>query len=269
MPRSVLKIGGSVITDKAAGKPTLRRERLEAIVAELAALPADVRPVALVHGAGSFGHLIVAETRIHERVETAQDRLAWAMTQVLQNELNAAVCRALIEAGIPALPLQASAAAVMANGRLDETFSAPIMGFVDQGLVPVLYGVPAFDRSGRSGAGPCSILSGDLLAPWLAKVLGCDQVVYGTDVDGVYDQDPRVHPQANHVERIDRHNWEVIRRGLGGASTVDVTGGMAAKVEELVGWAKQGISSRIVDATKPGRLASALSGGSVGTLIEW
>jgi len=261
---AVLKLGGSVITDKSADQPLLRRDRLDALAAELASLPSEKRPRALVHGAGSFGHLIVSRTRIHERVKTQADRMAWAETQILQNELNVSVCRALLAVGIPAIPHQASAGVTLRDKVIEGFFSEAVTALVAEGLVPVLYGVPAVDLSGG-----CSILSGDLLAPRLAGELGCDLVVYGTDVDGVFDADPRQSPGAKQVARINRENWEAVRTGLGGSASVDVTGGMAAKVAELVAWAKRGIAARIVDATRPGRVAAALRGESVGTLIEW
>ena len=50
---NLVKWGGSLITDKAAAKPTPQRERIAALAAAIAASDA---PAVLVHGAGSFGH---------------------------------------------------------------------------------------------------------------------------------------------------------------------------------------------------------------------
>jgi len=44
---------------------------------------------------------------------------------------------------------------------------------------------------------------------------------------------------------------------------------MAGKVAELVAWAERGLTSRIVDARVPGRLAAALLDEPVGTLVDW
>ena len=53
MARIVLKLGGSVITDK-AGDCTIRTDRIAACVGEIARRPGI--KVVLVHGAGSCGH---------------------------------------------------------------------------------------------------------------------------------------------------------------------------------------------------------------------
>jgi isopentenyl phosphate kinase len=50
---------------------------------------------------------------------------------------------------------------------------------------------------------------------------------------------------------------------------VDVTGGMAGKVASLLALAGTGVVSRIVSAEIPGRIASALRGEAVGTLVTW
>lgn len=264
LARPVLKLGGSVLTDKCAQSPRLRVATVKRIATMLSSLPREIRPLALVHGAGSFGHLIVSRTQIHKRITGARSLAAWAETQILVNELNARICRILVDAGLPCMPFQPSSVAVTRKGELVRLDPEPLTLCVAQGLVPVLYGVPVADREGG-----CRILSGDALAPFLASVLHTGWVLHGTDVNGVYQRDPKIHPSASPIRLIDRKNWERILPGLAGSRSVDVTGGMAAKVSSLVAWAKKGIRSRIVDARKPELLKRALRGEVVGTEIRW
>jgi isopentenyl phosphate kinase len=268
---TVLKLGGSVITYKNDVRLRVRRTRLAALAAQLAAVPPARRPLALVHGAGSFGHQIVARTRIHKRVKTASHRLAWAETQILQNELDAAVCRALVAAGLPAVPCQPSATARMQGGRLQAIDLRAVQALVAQGLLPVLYGVPAVDEQGG-----CGILSGDQLAPVLAAALKAPLVLHGTDVDGVYASaappaaDARGAPRrAVVLAHIDRRTWPQVKKALRGSRSTDVTGGMAAKVGNLMDWAQKGISARIFNATRPDALRRALMGEPLGTAVRW
>jgi len=261
---TVVKLGGSVITVKSASRPRVRQDVLDRLAHEIASVPQAVRPKVLVHGAGSFGHPIVSRTRIHERVVSDADRQAWAETQILQNELNAQVCRALLREGLAAVPCQASSAGWMDGGRLARLEIEPLRLLVGQGLLPVLYGVPAADQQGG-----CSILSGDVLAPVVAQALGLDTVIHATDVDGVLDADPNVHLEAGLIEYLDRHRWNEVRQQLGGSHNVDVTGGMAAKVENLMDWARQGVSAWIVNALVPGRVGEALVGRPTGTRVVW
>ena len=261
-PRTVVKLGGSLITDKRGDRPRIRRQTLARLASELAAAPAGTL-VALVHGAGSFGHGQVLRAALQEGARTRAQRLAWAEIQVLQNELNAEVCRALVAAGLPAMPCQPSAAAVLSGRGLVSFFDEALRGFVEQGLLPVLYGVPALDL--RQG---CAILSGDILAPELASRLGATRLLYATDVDGVFTADPRLDPAARCLGRITPGTWPEVESALRGSGSVDVTGGMRGKITALLQRVvRDGLSARIFDGNLPGQLLAALRGRSVGTLV--
>ena len=258
---AVVKLGGSIVTDKASSELRVDDALVRRLGTELFA--ADVRPLVVVHGAGSFGHRIVQRTDIHRGLSGRDSLLAMGETQRLQYELDSHVAFELMGEGLPVFPIQASAAALMKDGQLVEMDTRAIEVMVDRGLVPLLYGVPAVDIDIG-----CSILSGDQLAPYVARALGIGRVVHATDVDGVYDQDPSA-PEARRIERIDRGNWDLVRDRLAGSGAVDVTGGMAGKVAALLEHARAGLTSRIVDGRIPGRLTAALAGEQVGTLICW
>jgi isopentenyl phosphate kinase len=76
-----------------------------------------------------------------------------------------------------------------------------------------------------------------------------------------------VQPDAERIARITPTNWERVRPLLAGSREVDVTGGMAAKVGELLELAAGGTVSYVVSARIPGRLAAALTDADVGTRI--
>ena len=259
---AVVKLGGSVITDKAGGSLTVREDVVSRLAAELAAC----RPerLVIVHGAGSFGHRIVKETRIHEGLSDAASRRAMGETQRLQYELDARIVRLLLDAGLPAMPMQPSATAVLSAGQLVHFDTTALAHLLDHGLVPVLYGVPAVDR--EQG---CAILSGDVIAPYVAHALELAWMVHVTDVDGVFDADPSANPGAQLIPHVHRDNWAEIRTRLSGSAAVDVTGGMATKLAELLRWAEQGLRSRIVGARVAGQLTAALLDEPVGTLVDW
>jgi isopentenyl phosphate kinase len=259
---AVVKLGGSLVTDKASAELRVDEALVERLAGEL--VEAGTRPLVLVHGAGSYGHRIVAQTGIHRGLSGAASLLAMGETQRLQHELDNRIAAILLAAGLPVMPVQASASAVMDAGVLRRMDVVAVRKMMEQGQIPLLYGVPAVDT-----VQGCSILSGDQIAPYLALHLGIPQLIHVTDVDGVFDADPAVAPEANRIDRVDRHNWDRVRVRLSGSAAVDVTGGMAGKVESLLVWARQGLSSRIVGGRVPGRLTQALQGHDVGTLVSW
>lgn len=258
---AIIKLGGSVVTDKGSDELRVCTDRVRRLAEEIK--KANLQQLVLVSGAGSYGHRIVARTGINKGVYSVQDRLAWAETQRLQYLLSAALAEIFIDVGLPVIVHQASSSAKMRGGQLEDMDSAVCRGILDQGAIPLLYGVPAWDR--EQG---CSILSGDQIAPFLGTKLGISDLVYATDVDGVYDRAPD-QKGAQHIATINAHNWHEVQEQLGGSSHIDVTGGMAGKVAALMDVAKQGLRARIIDATIAQRLYQALQGEAVGSLLSW
>ena len=259
----ILKIGGSVITDKNSDTPKVDFNNLNRIAKEIseAYIPEKFNLI-LIHGAGSYGHPYTKKTGIDKGVKTAEQVLAFAEIQRLQNELNCIVTKSLIDNTIPAIPCQASSCAIMKSGRLVKMELDVIKGFLHVGLVPVLYGVPAYDIEQR-----CSILSGDQIAPFLAKSLGAQKIIHGTNVDGIFTADPNKDKNAKLIPLITEENFEQVKEWLSGSTHIDVTGGMLGKVKEILEVAKLGIQSQFINATVSGNVKKALQGEIFGTIV--
>jgi len=261
----ILKIGGSVITDKFSEKPRVNFENLKRISKEMTSVY-DSRKMSLIliHGVGSFGHVIVKKTGIDKGIKNKKQLNAFAETQRLQNKLNCIVTKELIKKGLPAFPFQASSGAVMKGGRLIKMDLSVIKGLLKLNIIPVLYGVPAYDI--KQG---CSILSGDQIAPYLAEKLKAKKIIMASDVGGVFTADPKKDKNAKQIKEINRKNFNKVRKMLGGSAFIDVTGGMLGKILELVKTAKEGIPAQIIDATKKDNIKKAFLGKNVGTIIRY
>ncbi|MFQ6009860.1 MAG: isopentenyl phosphate kinase [Candidatus Aenigmatarchaeota archaeon] len=260
-PLIILKIRGSVITDKHSEEPKVNSDSLRRISKEIAnAYSEDSFGLVVIHGAGSYGHQIVKRTGIHKGITSREQLEAFAETQRLQNELNSIVTKAMIEEGLPAIPTQVSSHAIMFRGELLRMDIECIKGLVDIGMIPVLYGVPAYDMKQK-----CSILSGDKIAPYVAKFLSAKKIIHGTNVDGVFTADPNKFANARLISEVNKENLEEVKRKLGGSTAVDVTGGMYSKVVELL---NLGIESQIVNANVPGNIEKTLKGERIGTAIR-
>jgi len=262
-PLVILKLGGSIITDKKSEQPKVNEAVLQRLAKEISeAYKEEKFKLILIHGAGSYGHQIVKRTGIHNGIKTKDQIIAFAETQRLQNELNTIVSRAMIEQGVPTFPVQPSASAIMYEGRLQRMEVDLIGALIECGLVPVLFGVPAYDIKQK-----CSILSGDQTAPYLAKRLGAKKIIHATDVNGIYSADPKTNPNAVHIPEITEENIDEVKKYLGGSTAADVTGGMLGKVLESLEIAKNGIKIQIVNGLEHGFVKRALLGEPLGTLI--
>ena len=234
MARIVLKLGGSVVTDK-AGDCVIRSDKIEECAGELARRP-EIQ-VVLVHGAGSCGHPQAHRHRLEQGIPPG-DLAGIPETHHAVADLNRVVVDALRRAGREAIGIHPLGHCVAAAGRLQHPDWRPVSLMLSLGVTPVLHGDVVMDTV--RGA---SIVSGDQLVSSLARALSPDRVGLATDVPGVLDGDGAV------VGRIRRGEG----KGLaGGSRSTDVTGGMQGKLEELLALADAGISSSIFHASRIG-----------------
>ena len=239
----VVKLGGSVVTDKSSPE-TVAEERLARATDALAEYDGDL---VVVHGGGSFGH---THAERHGVTTTAGTDDARAVVDIhgAMRELNAAVVGALLDRDVPAVPIHPlSAAGRGAEGSLSLPVETP-RRMLGEGFVPVLHG----DVVVHAGRG-ATILSGDELVVALARGLDADRVGLCSDVPGVLDE------QGEVVARVE--SFGDVADALGGSEDTDVTGGMGAKVRELL---ELGAPADIFDLDG---LASFLDCGSPGTRV--
>ncbi len=261
----ILKLGGSLITYKNRWMPAINEDNLKRFAKEISEAYEKRKNelnLILLHGAGSYGHVLATLYKALKDDAHERKLLGFAEIQRLQNELNAIVCSCLQNYNLPAFPVQASASAVMENETLLHMDVQAIKGLLSTGVIPVLYGVPAYDKALGGG-----ILSGDKIMKYLAKELKPSRVIHVTDVDGVFDKDPKLFADAKLIRKITRDNFEKIEKALSGSVHFDVTGGMWRKVKEI--FEVEGIKAEIINGLKKGFVKRALLGEEgLGTVIE-
>jgi glutamate 5-kinase len=104
----------------------------------------------------------------------------------------------------------------------------------------------------------------DFLAAQVATLVGADELVLLTDIDGLHSVDPRVEPDAKLIEDV--HDFAELQALQIGDSTSPLgSGGMRSKVlaAEIAGAA--GIRAVICNGTRPGALEAVLAGERAGT----
>ena len=251
----ILKIGGSVITHKESSFPKMNYENLEIVANQLKEIK---QPYVLVHGAGSFGHPIARKMK--GDIKNKEQLLIVAEAQRLQNKLNCFVVDVLIKKGIPAMPCQPSSHVVLRNKRIVKMETKAIEGMLKLGLIPVCYGVPAYDEFQG-----IAVLSGDQITPYLAEKLGAERIIEASDVNGIYTNDPKTNKRAKKIKEINSGNFEEIKKCLSGSKAIDVSGGMLQKYLELIDAAKKGIKCQIIHFKD---IKKAFEWKEVGTIIS-
>jgi isopentenyl phosphate kinase len=257
---NILKLGGSVLTDK--DKPKVAdRAAIRRLSKEIAL--SGVVDLVLVHGGGSFGHPLAERYNIAEGFKEQPQVLGFSETHRAMVELNNMVVDALISRGIPTFPLPPASFIITSNGRIETLDLQVLRGLLKRGFIPVLYGNTVIDV--RTGF---SILSGDQLSARLALELKASRLVFGVDVDGVYTSNPKLNPDARLLEYLSLGEAENMA-GIGRATTTDVTGGMLGKIREALPVVEAGIPVLILNAKKPHNIFKALKGERViGTVLR-
>lgn len=261
----ILKLGGSVITRKNASEPTLDTENLTRICKEIT--ESSYEKLIIVHGAGSYGHIYAKEYEIGAEIDSEKEleikKQGFSKTQNSVKDLNAMVCKHLQNQGIPTVSIQPSSFIKTENKRIIKADLDLIKQYLELGFVPVIYGDVVLDANERI---KMAVLSGDQLIKYLAENLKPELVVLGSDVDGVYNQDPKDNPDAQLIKVVTNRNDLL---SLDTTKTVDVTGGMGGKIDELLEIAKNGIESQIINANTNNNIKRALNGEKeIGTLIK-
>jgi isopentenyl phosphate kinase len=219
----VVKLGGSLITEKSRPE-TIDDAALSAACDAVAAALASgtVGRLVLVHGGGSFGHHHASAHGVSTRSGT-HDADAVMDIHGAMTTLNRAVLSALRDRDVPAVPVHpfsVSARPAGVDGALDLPVGSTAT-LLAEGFVPVLHG----DGVATAEAG-VTVVSGDELVSELATRLGADRIGVCSTVPGVLDTDGSV------ISRID--SFDAVADALGASDTTDVSGGMAAKVRELL-----------------------------------
>ena len=257
----VLKIGGSVITDK-NGDLAAKTEAINRLAEETA--KANVKNLIVVHGGGSFGHPTAQKHGIKDGFKQDGQRIGFAETHHVMTVLNGLVMDAFVWHEIPAVSIAPSSCVITENGRIKQFEDAALQMLMKMEFTPVLYGDTTVDE--KLGF---TVLSGDQIVTHLALKFNACKIIMGVDTDGLYNVDPKTDKNAKLYTHLTLKELCTIQSKLAKPSAADVTGGMFGKVNELIPAVEKGIPVSIVNGAKANRVYRALVGEKVeGTLIE-
>ncbi|MBP3792203.1 MAG: isopentenyl phosphate kinase family protein [Methanobrevibacter sp.] len=261
----ILKIGGSILTNKDSQTSEVDAISLKRIASEIKrSLDNSPKDLIIVHGAGSFGHPPAKKHKIGEEFDKSQypeKRLGFCEIQNEVKKLNMFICEEFIKMGLPTVALPASSFISATDKRITEGSLDLFKRYLDKGFIPVIYGDVVLDTDLEF-----CVISGDQIIQYLAMNLNPEQVILGTDVDGVYNKNPKTHDDAIF---FDKFTSLKDLDTLEGTTNVDVTGGMVGKIKELLYLADLGIESKIINAEVEDNIFKVLENMEVkGTVIS-
>ena len=240
-----VKIGGSVITRK----DTYRHFLPDVCRSIVKSLFPFRNELIMAHGGGSFGHILAKEANLpdvlNERTKRYFSRIH---NDVLV--LNSKIIDIMAEEGFN--PVSIPTALFFWKKTLNVS---TYRRFLESGFNPV--GMGDIVLSGKT----VKIISADDIMLKLSKEFNPRLVIFFTDVDGIYSDDPKKNPQARLLPTIDSNvNFKAVQN--------DVTGGMKHKYEIIKKISQHADRIAVINGKYPERLKDLGTERFIGTVIE-
>ena len=255
----VLKLGGSLLTDKSTPYK-LREEVIKAVAVEIKECIdlGLIKNLVIVHGVGSCGHHPVLKYNLHKGFRNKDQLISMSKTQQIVNVFRKTIATTFLEEGIPINLMHASSMVVGNKMVIANHSFSPLKGFLSLGMVPLIGGDMMFDTSMGF-----SVCGGDQLAVVLSRELHAKQLLFATDVPGVFDKDPKLGERAQLLREININEIEQLFNKTNETANDDASGKMRGKLLSLISIKDQiqeGLEVVILSMKQKGVLKNYLKG---------
>ena len=146
----------------------------------------------------------------------------------------------------------------LANRRRFLNARNTLMTLFDYGIIPII------NENDTVAVDEIRFGDNDNLSALVTNLAEADLLVIMSDVDGLYDSNPRTNSQAKLITRVEQITPE-IEAMAGGVGSVVGTGGMATKIEAAKRAGLYGVSTVIVNGRQPRVLPRLFAGEEVGS----
>jgi len=265
----IIKFGGSVITHKAK-KGIFNSNTTHKLLKELRDFydekninePEFNYDLIIVHGAGSFGHISARKYHLDEGYRDRAQLMGLTEVHNDVRELNLKFMNELLLTGFPVISIPPMAILRNRAKMISYMDTEIFQKVLDMQCIPVTFGdVVPDDSLGFS------ICSGDSIIQKLANLYHPSRVIFLTDVEGLFTNNPILDPKAELI--LDLTPDSFASACTSENVNPDVTGSIYLKSKIALALAKDGIETYIINGNISGRLSAALHGSEVvGTLAK-
>ncbi|MCH8907682.1 MAG: hypothetical protein IH840_11380 [Candidatus Heimdallarchaeota archaeon] len=255
----IIKLGGAAITIK----DQEYTPDLEVISRVFNEIKESGCVAIIVHGAGSYAHPIARKYNLRngrdEKVTLSDQRSAISRIRMSVTKLHLLLLEAADQAGLNTFSVPISAIMVSNGPELETSaYYEVIHEALSQEFVPIIFGDMVFDTENQF-----RVVSGDRIIRLLTKFLQVKgysdiEVIFGTNVDGLYDRDPK-YSDAKFYSKMTKSQLDEIKNQIGESLTSDITGGMKGKITEIIQILDLEVNVKIINLMKPDFLLNLLT----------
>lgn len=135
---------------------------------------------------------------------------------------------------------------------------------LDMDIIPIINENDTVAIDELEGA---NIGDNDMLSAIVAKLISADKLIVLTDIDGLYDKNPKIFPQAKKFDVVEEITDEIMSMAKGTGSNRG-TGGMITKLSAAAYANEAGIDCYVVNGENPAVLYDITEGKNIGTLFK-
>ncbi len=250
--RIVLKVGSSVLVDS---QGRLNGVRCRALAQEVAVLmERKIRVVLVSSGAIAAGlHRLGIKTK-PQKIPLKQAIAAAGQTTMMQ-QYEKAFAKHKIKVAQVLLTRED-----LANRKRFLNARHTLYELYQLGIVPII------NENDTVAVHEIKVGDNDNLGALVTHLVEADLMINLSDVDGVYDSDPRLNPQAQRLSVL-HHIDGLLKSRASDSLRLGGTGGMWTKLEAAEKAQRFGVATVIANGRKKGVLQKILDGDDIGTLI--
>ncbi|NLD87698.1 MAG: glutamate 5-kinase [Clostridiales bacterium] len=254
--RVVVKVGTSTLTHE---NGRLNFRRIEKLARTLSDLKNNGLEIILV----TSGAVGLGMARLGLEGKPKDIRVKQAAAAVGQSELMNIYSRMFSEYGYKVAQLLLTRD-VADTEELRTNVTNTVNTLIDLDIIPIVNEndtVSTFELNHITAFG-----DNDTLSAVVSELSDADCLVILSDIDGLYDADPREYEEARLIPIV-REITEEMKMSAGGSGTSRGTGGMATKLAAAESMMRQGKLMVIASGDRPELLYDLFSGRTVGTLF--
>lgn len=142
------------------------------------------------------------------------------------------------------------------------TFATPCSALIDEGVIPVI------NENDSVSVDEIKIGDNDTLAALTASLWNADLMIILSDIDGVYDKDPKTESDAKLIDLVENADRLIETISIGGTSSFG-TGGIASKIEAASRVNKFGIPMLLLNGEKENIIRNSLGRQEPRNAVSW
>jgi len=251
--RFVIKIGSNILSNELSG---LDEDIIRNLAEHISSISSMGYEVVIV----SSGAVAAGMKKLGLKTKPREIRLKQAAAAIGQSSLMWGYEKAFAEYGLKVAQILLTREDFSDRKKYINSKNT-IITLLSYGIIPVI------NENDTVATDEIKFGDNDNLAALVSILIEAERLVILSDVDGLYEEDPRVYPKAKLIPYVEEITPD-IECIAGGAGSAVGTGGMYSKILAARKATSHGVAVNIISGKKPELISLMIEGKEVGTFLK-